>query len=217
MNIEQPTSNPDFIGKDRTRRRVLVPCLLGALAMGILLCASNAGAQPTNSSSSSPDSNSFKIITQRNIFDPNRSGIGRIRPLRDNNRRPSVVDAFALVGTMSYEKGKFAFFDGESSQYKKVLEPGAIIAGYTVKDIAPKAVTLAANGKEFQMQVGTQLKNAGANGWRLSTRDVPADSSNSDQGDQTVEAQPTAPPAASSAQASEILKRLMEKRQQELK
>jgi hypothetical protein len=118
---------------------------------------------------------------------------------------------------MSYEKGKFAFFDGASSQYKKVLEPGGTIAGYTVKNVTPKAVTLAANGKEFDMPVGTQMRNEGENGWRLSSHmDLPSDSSTS-QTSGAVAAQPSAPPTGATPEMSDVLKRLMQQREQESK
>src|SRR5437016_4611968 len=102
MNIENRKSKFGL----RVSRRPLIRCMLLA---GVFLCVLKARAQ-TNSSSA-PDFNSFRIITQRNIFDPNRSGIGR--PFtRHNPSSNRTIDAFALVGTMSYEKGKFAFFDG---------------------------------------------------------------------------------------------------------
>jgi hypothetical protein len=120
---------------------------------------------------------------------------------------------------MSYTKGKFAFFDGSNSQYKKVLEPGSTIAGYTVKDIAGTAVTLAANGKEFQMKVGTQLRSEGDNKWQLSDRtEEPTNTeTNGESGPETSTSTSSAPPAASSPEMSEVLKRLMQNRQQELK
>ena len=33
-----------------------------------------------------------------------------------------IVDSFSFVGTMSYAKGTFAFFDGTSPDFRKVLE-----------------------------------------------------------------------------------------------
>jgi len=183
--------------------------------VGIVLCALNSFGQTNVNVDTGPSLQSFKIISQRNIFDPNRSRGFR----RDDTRprtRPRAVDAFALVGTMSYTKGTFAFFDGSSSQYKQVLEPGAKIAGYTVKQIAPKAVTLAANGKEFEMKVGTQLRNEGSNGWRLSSQPSEPVSAEPD-GEASADAQPTAPPTGATPQMNDVLKRLMEQRQQELK
>src|SRR5262249_30455317 len=61
-----------------------------------------------------PDFSTFGIILQRNIFDPNR------RPHRPYSEPTRVVRAehITLVGTISYEKGTFAFFDGDDSEYQ---------------------------------------------------------------------------------------------------
>jgi hypothetical protein len=207
-NIEHRTSNAER----RTRAGMPWHGARMLLAVGMVIAVLNSGAQQTNKDSI-PKFDTFKIISQRNIFDPNRSG--RIRPDDRQHVRPRTVDSFALVGTMSYPKGKFAFFDGSSSQYKKVLEPGANIAGYTVKDIAGNAVTLAANGKEFQMKVGAQLRNQGDNKWQLSTHtDEPT---NPEPDSESNASAPSALPPASSPEMSEVLKRMMENRKQELK
>lgn len=192
---------------EKRTRKALVHCACGVLAAAVLLCGSRAGAQPTNDNSA-PSYDSFNIISMRNIFDPNRRGIHRYE-----GPRPSyhTTDAFALVGTMSYSKGKFAFFNGTNPDYKKVLEPGANIAGYTIKDISPKDVTLAANGKDLTMAVGAQMRNeGGTTGWQLSTQTDLSSSS-----DQTTE--PSAaltPPTGASPAMSEVLKRLAEQKQQ---
>ena len=47
------------------------------------------------------------------------------------------IDFFVLVGTMSYEKGFFAFFDGSHSDYKRVLKREETIAGFKVAAIGP--------------------------------------------------------------------------------
>lgn len=166
-------------------------------------------AQSTNNNSG-PAFESFDIIARRNIFDPNRRGIQP--PHKYNETR--TPDVLALVGTMSYPKGKFAFFDGTKSDYKKVLEPGASIAGYTVKDITPKDVTLAANGKELTLKVGSQMrKEQGQNDWKPATEtDIPAtsDTNAGSTSDQSM-------PSGANPAANDIIKRLMEQRQQLLK
>ena len=132
-----------------------------------------------------------------------------------SNYRPSGpshrTDEFTLVGTMSYAKGKFAFFDGSSSDYRKVLAPGATIAGYTVKDVTPQKVTLASNGKEVEMGVGSQMRNEGPNDWKLSTESdsPPAPDSNADSSASFT------PPAGANSAMSDILKRMAERRAQE--
>jgi hypothetical protein len=208
-NIEQRTSNAE------RRTRGLAYCFRGLLGVGMAIGVLNVGAQQTNSNDSVPDFGAFKIITQRNIFDPNRSGV--VRNTNHTRTPQRTVEYVSLVGTMSYTKGKFAFFDSSSSQYKKVLEPGANIAGYTVKEVTGNAVTLAANGKEFQMKVGTQLRNQGDNKWQLSDHtDEPTNTeADSESGSETSTSSTL--PAASSPEMSEVLKRLMQNRQQELK
>src|SRR5579862_1681456 len=81
------------------------------------------GSSATNNSASPFDYSAFQLIAERNIFDPNRAP----RSIR-NTTQPKTTDSFTLVGTMSYEKGIFAFFDGNSSDYKKVLKPDESIA-----------------------------------------------------------------------------------------
>src|SRR5690348_9065903 len=61
-------------------------------------------AAGTNSNSSPLDFSAFRLVVDRNIFDPNRA------PRRGPTAPVRTVDAFTLVGTMSYEKGIFAFF-----------------------------------------------------------------------------------------------------------
>jgi hypothetical protein len=208
MNIEHRTPNAE------RRTRGLAQGVRAVLAVGMLVGVLNSGAQQTNNNDSAPAFSTFKIITQRNIFDPNRSGM---RPEIRRHTPTRTVDSIALVGTMSYTKGKFAFFDGSSSEYKKVLEPGANIAGYTVKDITGNAVTLAANGKEFQMKVGTQLRNQGDNKWQLSSHTDEPTNTESDSESGAGTATSSSLPPASSPEMSEVLKRLMQNRQQELK
>jgi hypothetical protein len=211
MNIQQPTSN--IQRRTRSARR----SLLGALAVGLVL--SSVAQTNTNSAASGnewPAFDSFSVIQRNNVFDPNR------RPwIRETNPGPKrpALEGFALRGTMSYAKGKFAFFDGTGDEYNKVLGVGGNIAGYTVKDITQDDVTLAANGKDFKLPVGRQVRKQNGN-WQMG-RPIEAtnDETNSsgDQTEGTPSSDPSAPPATANSQQSEVLKRLMAAKEQELK
>src|SRR3569833_538053 len=145
MNMEPLSSKSSRTAIDG-RTRSPWRSLLGALAVGLVL-SSTAQTNTTNSAASEnqwPTFDSFNAIQRNNIFDPNRRPW--IRPSDIGGRARTPIDAFALKGTMSYAKGKFAFFDGTSDQYNKVLAVGGNIAGYTVKEIEQNFVTLAANG-----------------------------------------------------------------------
>ena len=125
----------------------------------------SALAQQTNTVNSK-DFEAFKIITDRNIFDVNRRPrvAGVVRP-------PSQpVDTFALTGTMSYESGPFAVFDGSSSEYHKVLGPGGKIAGYTVTEITHDFVKLTSSTNELELKVGMQMRRSENGKWSVEER-----------------------------------------------
>jgi len=170
-----------------------------------------AALPQTNGAPAGLDYSAFQVIVDRNIFDPNRyprrSGETRARPA------PKTVDSLTLVGTMSYERGTFAFFDGSSSDYRKALKLSDIIAGYEVCNITPDAVKLAAGTNVLELPVGMQLRREEDGPWRLADRSGPyaaAPASNT-----TNAATATASGTGSSETDSDIIKRLMQRREQE--
>jgi hypothetical protein len=157
------------------------------------------------------------FITQRNIFDPNRYPLnsrssGRnYRPTRVNRSAPT----FTLVGTMSYEKGMFAFFDGNNSDLRKVLSESGGIAGYTVTEVTLTGVKLqSADKKEtVRMKIGDAMRQDGGHWLPAGQGELPVEASTTES---------TAPAAESSApspalEGNDILKKLMQQREQELK
>lgn len=155
----------------------------------------------------------FKIITQRNIFDPNRSAPGRPRRTEDRPK-PTRVDYLNLVGAMSYEKGRFAFFDGSSSDYRKSVKPGDSIAGYKVADVTQEKVTLQAGDKKIDLPVGGQLKREDEGEWRVNSS---AESFASSSGPSTPSSSSSSSGTKSESSPDEenpILKRLLEARKQ---
>ncbi|MEY4917360.1 MAG: hypothetical protein RL616_1273 [Verrucomicrobiota bacterium] len=166
------------------------------------------------------------FITDRNIFDPNRvPHNSRSTPTRTRTRtrtKSAGTPGITLVGTMSYEKGLFAFFNATDSDLKKILPAGGELAGYTVKEVSATAVTLVgADKKEFIMKIGDQLHQDG-NVWKLSdepvssapaSEPVAAAAESESSAGSSAEA-PAAAPAANFS-GNDVLKRLMEKRAKE--
>jgi hypothetical protein len=70
---------------------------------------------------------------------------------------------------MSYGKGPFAFFDGTSSEYRKVLKLGDSIAGYKITNIEPNSARLASSTNEVQLRVGMQLRREENGAWHVAT------------------------------------------------
>src|SRR5690348_15183518 len=138
--------------------KLVVPAGAG---VALLLAAVVTGAaQATNGT----DFASFQIIGQRNIFDPNR-----VPHRRSASSAARVVDSFSFVGTMSYAKGTFAFFDGTSPDFRKVLERNGGIADFKVTAINPKSVTLVAGTNETVLPLGTQMRRDDDGHWVVST------------------------------------------------
>ena len=156
------------------------------------------------------DYESFRIISERNIFDANRSPRGG-RNRRDRSTDRSIkTESFALLGTMSYEKGIFAFFDGTSSEYRKARTAMDTIAGFKITEISPNLVKLEGNGTNIEMTVSMQMKKEEEGEWHLAGSGKSIEASPSLTSDTST----NAPEGAAGLSALE--EKLMKQREQEL-
>jgi len=162
-----------------------------------------------------------RFITDRNIFDPNRyarssPGAAAYRPKVSRS-----APAFTLVGTMHYEKGMFAFFDGNNSDLRKVLYESDTnsIAGYTVTGITLTGVKLESADKKqtVRLKIGDMMRQEGSE-WRLeeSGESLAYASSDSAPAEEKSGSDASSAPASAGA-PNDILKKLMQQREQELK
>jgi hypothetical protein len=175
-----------------------------------MMVACRLTAADETNSVSPLDLPAFKIISERNIFNANRASRNSRPP--PTPEKAAKVDSFTLVGTMSYEKGRFAFFDGTSPEFRKTVKPADTIAGYKITDIASNHIALAAaNNQTINLGVGMQMKRQDAGPWSLVARAEPYTNPN----------QPAAAGQAggdgASAAENDVMKRLMLKREQEEK
>lgn len=188
--------------------------------LAMLLAASRMTAEEsTNSATALQPTNgitrldlpSFQIISKRNIFDPNR------RPERPSNTgirvKPTQVDSFSLRGTMSYGNQSVAFFDGSSSEYSKAVTPKDTIAGYKIAEIAFDHVKLAASSNQtINLPIGSQMKRQDNGPWALVENPEPA----AESAAPAVSDKPASPAATGGGgSADDVIKRLMQKREQE--
>jgi hypothetical protein len=167
--------------------------------------AENAALPPAGNS---PKLESFRVITARNIFDPNRVDASARAGNRDLPR--ATGDFIALVGTMQFEKGLYAFFDSTSPKYRQVLKAGGRIGDFTVKKVTHQGVELARDDKTYPLRVAQQLRRPEGGDWTVSAAERIEEAV-------ATSAAGEAAPLAIPAGASDVLKRLMEKRQKQLK
>ena len=159
------------------------------------------------------DFDSFKLIKERNIFNPNRTARSARSGTDAEKPKTPKVEYANLVGIMSYSKGDFAFFDGSSGDYRKTVQRDEKIAGHRVIAIGPEKVTLSIDGKTVSLPVSGQIKKVDEGAWEVvagSDKVVTASSggagSSSSGGD-----------SASGGGEDDVLKRLLKKREQESK
>ena len=190
-----------------------------AAVLGALLAIGRpAAAQTTNAPAATNATaySSFQIIVERNIFDPNRyahTSRGRKRAISKS------APSFSLVGTMNYRNGMIAFFDGNDADYRKVLSPDGVIAGYKVVEITQRGVKLEAAGKPVEMKVGAQMRQEVKGEWQLAESGelpaIAATATNEAAATDETSAASTAPSSAD--EPNDVLKKLMQQREQELK
>jgi hypothetical protein len=196
--------------------------------LALMLTALRSEAQTNKNIPGATDYAAFsRFVAERNVFDPARQPhytSTRTRTTRTRTRTSSSAPSFSLVGTMSYEKGVFAFFNGNNSDLRLALEVKGTIAGYTVTDISASRVLLelADKKEKLELKVGDVMREENGK-WELSANgEIPSGDSSpaspSPAGNDSatpVDAE-TAPTAPSPAGApNDVLKRLMELRAKE--
>jgi hypothetical protein len=183
-------------------------------ALGVFLANGRPAAAQTTNAPADTNYSSFQIILDRNIFDPNRYAHASHSRGRSVSRSAPY---FALVGTLSSRNGMLAFFDGNDSDYRKVLSPDGVIAGYKVAEITLHGVKLASTNKPVVMKVGAQMRQEGKGEWQLAeSAELPATTAGNAV--PATDETPSATPASGSAnEPNDVLKKLMQQREQELK
>jgi hypothetical protein len=172
-----------------------------------------ATAVPRTDSSVAPSAtfDSFRLVSDRNIFNPNRTG-RRDRPTEEKAPR---LDVISLVGTMDSDRGLRAFFDGSDSSYRKALRVGESVDKFRVTQIAPNVVDLERDGKSLSVRVGQQLRRPEGADWNLIGEDTLRREAQA-RAAADAKTDPSAPPVIP-AGASEIEKKMIERRIKDLK
>ena len=161
------------------------------------------------------DYSTFKIVTERNIFNAGRSG--RAPMNSRETRRPTRVESVGLVGTLENEKGPVAFFDGSSSEYRKALKQDAVIAGWKLTAVSLQGVKLTLGTNSLELKVGMSLRREDEGEWKLASTGESISGSSGGSVATSGGFREASSPAASapSGAAAEILRRMAERKAKE--
>ena len=175
----------------------------------------NAKEMASSGSTNAPARNSyeaFKLIPDRNIFNPGRSARSAGGDRRDGEPKKVVkTEMVSLVGVMSYAKGDIAFFDGSSSEYRKAIRSSEKLGGHRLVEVGANYVQLATDGKTNRVAIGGGLRRQDEGEWEVVASGIKLTPEASSAPAAAVEGD-----ASAGGGESDILKRLMQKREQEL-
>lgn len=164
--------------------------------------------EPTTPADAKYDS--FRIIVEKNIFNPTR--IGRTR--ESTEERAPRVDTISLVGTMQSDKSVLAFFDSPDSSYRKTLREGQSVGDFKVQKITPNEVEVLRDGKAQTLKVGQQFRRPEGGDWTIANVERQVEGASASG---TAAAAVSVEPPPIPADASDALRKLMEARQKQLK
>lgn len=198
------------------------------IAILLLFAGSAVASAQSNSVPGPTDYDRFShFVTDRNIFDPSRvpHSYSPSRRFTRTTRRSVGTPGIMFVGTMSYEKGMFAFFNGNNADLKKALQVGEKVADYTLNTIEPGLVKLeSADRKDsFELKVGESLRQENGKWFFSGASDLPAagasgassSSAGSGPASSSGEENSSATPPSSAGEPNDVLKRLMQLREKE--
>lgn len=190
------------------RRQILVRLI--AAAVGLAPSMASAAEKPTGY-------DAFELIRTRSIFDPNRRAVKKeseqTRAITPS--RPRSVH-LSLTGTMVTDGRALAFFSGSRSEFNKIVKVGEKIGDFTVAKITSAQVDLHHAEKPTTLAVGKRLQLEGTEADASEPEpSTPTDGAPANLPDPSKPT-PPAGSAPSGGSPSDILKRMMERRAQEM-
>ena len=209
---------------------IAILALLAALPLGAPRATAADGDTPDDATPAT-DYASFSILMERNIFDPDRSPAQPWRAETETQELPRPVpeDTIDLLGTMITPDWSVAIFQGSNSEFNRKCRIGETVAGLRIDRIGTDSVALAGDGDtSLTLPVGYRMQRHGDTPWAIgSASPAPMSSMSTGAPPPTANiapaqtgASPATPAPASGGSgggADEILKRMMERRQQEIK
>ena len=178
------------------------PILFFLLALPTLLSAAPPSPAPVRKLSY----DNYRFVRTRNIFDPERKpGVVVVAP--SQIPAPTQADYVALTGILLTSEKSLAFFSGSRPEYNKVLAVSGTLCGATVVKITEANIEVTRGKMRFTIAVGQTLP--------LTANAVPGPA----PGVAPVLATGSAAsmPSTSDPDKDALLRRMMERRQRELK
>ena len=182
--------------------------------------AASPAAAPAREASPTEGFDAFQLVVERNIFNPNRVGRARVTP----TEKPVRVDEIALVGTVQLGGEAIAVFNSPDQAFRKDLRAGETLGEFKLQTVFADGVEMQRGDQSLTLKVAQQLRRVEGKDWAVSAyqapkagASTPSSSSTFSGRSSTSRSSAPPPPVVIPADASEALKRLMKKRESQLK
>lgn len=157
---------------------------------------------------------SYSIIIQRNIFSKNRSSQQpvrvEVRPADPNSfKKPDVSFVYILRGVAIDNINKTAFLENQSSREFFQVSTGEQIDDMVIREIKDDRVVFEKAGQKIDIFVGMDLSG-------VRTVTAPAGAVGSPDSSSSGSDTGSGPSSPSSADEAEIMRKMMERRKQQL-
>ncbi len=191
--------------------RVTLCTLLAAMTVGAQAAERRRGSEAAPAATPAPATAStapagsleaFALVTERNIFNPNRTARTRSAP----EEKPVRTEEVALVGVVGFGADTAAVFHSADPRLRGEAAAGGRLGDFSVVAVTPAGVELRAGERTYTLAVAQRLTRVEGGEWTATAAPVPE-----------VRARPEAAPLEVPANASEVLKRLMKQREKQLK
>jgi hypothetical protein len=166
----------------------------------------------------------FRLISDRNIFSANR----RRMVLDDRpTTRPALppTEAVHLTGAWIHDAGTsqicVAFFEGSKPEYNASRRLGESIAGYRIAAIRTEGIRLVQDGSQIDIPVGGGISRQPSGKWQVALvsgfagSSAPGPPSSTPSASATASSGTATGTAPAGGSASDVLKRMMERRRQQ--
>ncbi len=156
-------------GMNIFKRWKTVPRAAGAGCLALLLAAAAfAEETPPAPSPVTGGYDAFRLVVERNIFNASRQKPEVVRAAREKPEDPKITQ-LTLIGTLITEASSYAFFAGTETEFNGVRELGDRIAGWVLTGIRSDGISLAGGGPDITLEVGKGMRRQEPGDWEPST------------------------------------------------
>ncbi len=146
-------------------------CLLIGLLAGAALAVRSSAADGVDSQTQG--FGEFRVIVERNIFDPNRRPFAR--PVETGPvETADPAETVDLLGTWISNRQTVAFLEGSRPELSGTVEPGGRVGGWRVSGIENGRVVLEKGAEQLDWPVGRRMERTDAGEWVLAGSAMPS-------------------------------------------